>query len=95
MYSSFKALAVLFMAMGPSLVHADGCTSISGMTYCTPVAEITYNNVGFSGTYNDVTNMDTSSCECSSSPYAFSGPLAPFNEEVRRISLRRTMADNW
>jgi Glycine-rich protein domain (DUF2403) len=59
------------------------CQEIAGNYYCDQVNAITYNNVGFAGSFNQITSMDNTSCECSSSPVDFSGPLAPLNEEVR------------
>jgi len=64
------------------------CQQIAGNYYCAQVDAIAYNNVGFAGTYNQITNMDSSSCQCSSQPVSFSGPLAPLNEEVF-VSLMR------
>jgi len=58
------------------------CQEIDGNSYCAQTDAIIYNNVGFSGTYNEITNMDNTSCTCSSTPQAFSGGLAPLNEEV-------------
>jgi hypothetical protein len=59
------------------------CQEIAGNYYCDQVNAITYNNVGFAGTYNQITSMDNTTCACSSSPVSFSGPLAPLNEEVQ------------
>ena len=47
--------------------------------YCNNVTAITYNNFGSSGQFNRVTNMDG----CQTSPQAYSGSLAPFDDEVR------------
>jgi Glycine-rich protein domain (DUF2403) len=58
------------------------CQEIAGNYYCSQTDAITYNNVGFEGTYNQITYMDSSGCECSSQQASFSGGLAPLNEEV-------------
>ncbi|KAJ4296076.1 target of Sbf [Collariella sp. IMI 366227] len=51
-----------------------------GISYCNPVQGITYENMGSSGQYNEVIDMDDQSGECKFAPRQFSGPLAPFNE---------------
>lgn len=70
-----------------SFAYASGCQQIAGNTYCNEVSEVTYQNIGFAGSYNAITGMDSSSCTCSSAVKAFSGPLAPLNEELS-ISFR-------
>ncbi|BFZ63564.1 target of Sbf [Saitoella coloradoensis] len=62
-------------------VNAD-CSQISGNYYCDAVSAIEYQNIGFSGSYQQVTAMDTSSCTCTSQTKSFSGSLAPVNEEL-------------
>ena len=52
------------------------CTKIEGTD------AIVYLNVGYSGSYMDVTNMDESSCKCSQQSRSFSGTFAPLNEEL-------------
>ena len=76
------SLIALFVAAFSAQVNAQ-CQEIAGNYYCASTDAIIYNNVGFSGTYNEITSMDSTSCACSSSPQAFSGGLAPLNEEVR------------
>ncbi|ODQ51076.1 hypothetical protein SAICODRAFT_67294 [Saitoella complicata NRRL Y-17804] len=62
-------------------VNAD-CSQISGNYYCDAVSAIEYQNIGFAGSYQQVTAMDTSSCTCTSQTKSFSGSLAPVNEEL-------------
>ena len=62
-------------------VAAD-CQNVGGNYYCNSVDAIKYTGVGFPGSYQDVTNMDESSCECSSNSLAFSGTMSPLDEEL-------------
>ena len=59
-----------------------GCTVLGGLSYCKAVNQITYDNLGYSGTYKDVIGMDLKNCICKYSEKPFSGPLAPLNEQV-------------
>ncbi|KAI9841081.1 MAG: target of Sbf [Thelocarpon superellum] len=75
--------AVLAATISGSL--ADNCAAGGGADsldnfYCQPVQGITYSNVGSSNSYNEVTSMNGGSC--GSSPKAYSGPIAPLDEEV-------------
>ncbi|KFX94569.1 hypothetical protein V490_04306, partial [Pseudogymnoascus sp. VKM F-3557] len=78
-------IASLVLAFGASSVVADQCASGStqdgGNFFCQLVDAIQYSNVGGSGSYNKVTHMGTDG-KCASSPTAYSGPLAPLDEEV-------------
>jgi hypothetical protein len=58
------------------------CTEEDGNSYCQPVNAITYTSVGGQGSYNRIIDMDSTSGSCSSTPYGYSGSLAPLNEEV-------------
>ena len=66
-------------------VAADFCAEnsfeLSGNWYCKAVTAIQYSNVGTPGSYNQIVDM-ASDGTCSSVPKAFSGPIAPLNEEV-------------
>ncbi|GMC29197.1 unnamed protein product [Saccharomyces cerevisiae] len=77
---SITALVGLFSSV-VSLVNAD-CTYSGGNYYCAQTDAIIYSNVGLSATYQDVTNMDESSCACTQADFTASGSLAPFNEEL-------------
>lgn len=79
-FSSVKALTVLSSLA--TLIKADCQLSSDGNYYCATTDAIIYSNVGTSGSYNDVTSMDESSCACTSEPVGFSGNLAPLDEEL-------------
>lgn len=55
---------------------------INSIPYCQSTDSITYDNIGFSGSYQDVVNMDSDACTCQMAPKAFAGELAPLSEEV-------------
>lgn len=59
-----------------------GCSYENGNYYCNEVTNVLYSNVGYSGTYQDVTNMDESSCECTQESVSFSGTNSPLDEEL-------------
>ncbi|KAK4998946.1 target of Sbf [Elasticomyces elasticus] len=66
---------------------ADHCSEGSsqdalGNWYCQPVKAITYTGVGGKGSYNKITNMDSTSGKCSSFAYGYSGSMSPLDEEV-------------
>ena len=61
---------------------SDGSVDDGGNWYCQEVEAITYTGIGSSGSYNKITNMGSDGT-CSSTPQAFSGSLAPLDEEVR------------
>lgn len=76
----FATLSIIAAAL-VGTVNA-GCQNIGGNYYCAQTNKWIYNNVGFSGSYNDVTSMDENSGTCSSTPFPFSGTLAPLDEEL-------------
>lgn len=61
---------------------AAGCTFTDGNYYCSQTSKITYQNVGFQGSYQDVVSMDEGLATCQQQPYSFSGLLAPLDEEL-------------
>ncbi|KAH3675667.1 hypothetical protein WICMUC_002584 [Wickerhamomyces mucosus] len=77
---SSTILLSIFTAL-TSKVAAD-CTYVSGNYYCDEVSAVVYNNVGYSGSYSDVTNMDESSCECTQESVSFEGTNSPLDEEL-------------
>ena len=89
------ALAIAAFSVGANAQ----CQEIAGNYYCAQTNAITYNNVGFSGTYNQITSMDSSSCQCSSNPTSFSGGLAPLNDEVNpqeeRTNITALFSFTW
>lgn len=81
---SMTALVGLFSSV-VSLVNAD-CTYSGGNYYCAQTDAIIYSNVGLSATYQDVTNMDESSCACTQADFTASGSLAPSTRNYLFIS---------
>ncbi|KAH3669286.1 hypothetical protein OGAPHI_001407 [Ogataea philodendri] len=61
--------------------HA-GCSNVGGNYYCSETNAVIYEGIGYSGSYSDVTDMDESSCSCSSESTSFSGSLSPLDEEL-------------
>jgi hypothetical protein len=59
-----------------------GCSYENGNYYCNEVSAIAYENVGYSGSYMDVTNMDESTCKCTQQSVSFSGSNSPLDEEL-------------
>ncbi|KAK9365644.1 putative TOS1-like glycosyl hydrolase-domain-containing protein [Lipomyces kononenkoae] len=72
----------LTLALGSASLAAAAaaCTQLGGNTYCDPVSALSFDNVGFSGSYDEVTSMDN--CNCQKTSASFSGPLAPMNEDI-------------
>jgi hypothetical protein len=79
----------LLLSLAQALDHcASGSTEINGNWYCQAVQRIAYENVGATGTYNKVDGMSTDNGGyCSSTPFTYSGTLAPFDEDLS-IHLR-------
>jgi hypothetical protein len=69
-------------------VQADMCgmgrKEVAGNWFCQPVQAIQYSNVGSSGSYKQITDMDLKTGSCQSQMKPYSGPLAPLDEEVSR-----------
>jgi hypothetical protein len=84
------ASASLFAVGMADLCHTSFNTAyeIDGNWYCSAVQAIQYQNVGIPGSYNQVTGMDGSGA-CYQQPVAFSGPLAPLDEEVGHSTRKR------
>jgi len=78
----FYTAAALLAATASADLCAHGSTDDNGNWYCQQVNAISYTNVGGSNQYNRVTNMDSNSGACSSTPQSYSGSLAPLDEEV-------------
>ncbi|KAF6839655.1 hypothetical protein CMUS01_04217 [Colletotrichum musicola] len=80
-----KSSTVVVLAtatLGQALQQCSGTAKEEGGNWwCGLVNQILYSNVGHPGTYKAVSNMgDDGSCAFEDVP--FSGPLAPFNEEL-------------
>lgn len=69
------------MATAVASVSA-ACDYIDGNYYCAQTNKIIYENVGFSGSYLDITNMDETTGVCTLSSLSFLGSLAPLDEEL-------------
>ncbi|KAK6541112.1 target of Sbf, variant 2 [Orbilia ellipsospora] len=74
-----KAVLVGAVLMG-SLSEAK--QQINNVWYCDPVTQMQYTNVGCSGTYNTPSSMDSTGCSVDFTSVAYSGPLAPLNDEI-------------
>ena len=72
------ALMLLAYFSFGSLADGTNCQEVEGNYYCNNVSAITYNNFCASGTYDQVVDMNG----CKTKPVAYSGPLAPLDEEV-------------
>jgi hypothetical protein len=83
--SILAAVALAAWSMG--VQGQSACQNIGGNYYCGSTNAVTYDNVGFSGTFNSITSMNTDGCTCQSAPQAFSGGLAPMNDEVQLIRV--------
>ncbi|QLG70839.1 hypothetical protein HG535_0A07820 [Zygotorulaspora mrakii] len=78
--SSLSAISIA--AIGAvSFANAD-CQMSGGNYYCSKAEAIVYSDVGYSGSYMDVSFMDENSCSCSQSSVQVSGSLAPLDEEL-------------
>ena len=67
-------------------VNADLCSqgsqNINGNWYCQAVKRIHYTGVGTAGKYNKITSMNSATGACGSTPFSYSGPNAPLDEDV-------------
>lgn len=79
---SSALLALGSAAMASALQQCTGSAKNEGGNwFCGAVDHILYSNVGHPGTYKAVSHMGSDgSCKYESKD--FSGPLAPYNEEV-------------
>jgi hypothetical protein len=61
---------------------AKGKQELGGNWFCQPVQAIQYSNVGSSGSYHQITDMNSQTGSCQYQLKQYSGPLAPLNEEA-------------
>ena len=80
--TNFARLAGFVMLAVAGGVSATCTNIVDSIPYCDEVSAITYDNVGFSGTYQAVSYMNSDTCECKFTPQSFGGGLAPLDEEV-------------
>lgn len=80
------------MVMASAAAVSADCSITSflenGNWYCEAVQLISYTGLDTSGSYKAVSNMDTTTGDCSFESQAYSGSIAPFNEEVRFITRK-------
>lgn len=80
---SFPMKSSTLLALATAIATAAaGCDFTGGNYYCNQASKIIYEGVGFSGSYQDVTNMDESSGQCTQQTKSFLGSLSPFDEEL-------------
>ncbi|KAL6450594.1 TOS1 Protein TOS1 [Candida maltosa Xu316] len=77
----FTTTALLAILSTITSIQAS-CSFEDGNYYCSQTSKVVYKGIGYSGTYQDVTNMDESSGTCSQQSYSFSGNLSPLDEEL-------------
>lgn len=78
-----KFLITVLSAILASVVSvAADCQNVGGNYYCSQTSKVTFPNLGFSGLYQDITNMDENLGSCSSSNLDFSGTMSPLDEEL-------------
>lgn len=73
-FSALVALASTIMSANAA------CDFVAGNYYCNQVEKIVYEGIGFSGSYQDVTNMDENTGACTLQPHSFSGSMSPLDE---------------
>ncbi|KAI0460814.1 hypothetical protein LJB42_001549 [Komagataella kurtzmanii] len=78
-----KLSATLLLSVFTSIQSAyAACDFVGGNYYCNKVSGISYQGIGYSGSYGDVVSMDESSCKCVQQDVQVSGELAPLDEEL-------------
>ncbi|KAI0170440.1 putative TOS1-like glycosyl hydrolase-domain-containing protein [Pestalotiopsis sp. NC0098] len=79
-----KYSAAMVMASAAAVSADCSITSFleNGNWYCEAVQLISYTGLDTSGSYKAVSNMDTTTGDCSFESQAYSGSIAPFNEEL-------------
>lgn len=80
--TNFAKLAGFVMLAVAGTASATCTNIIDSIPYCDDVSTIIYDNVGFSGTYQAVSFMDSDTCECKFTPKSFGGGLAPLDQEL-------------
>lgn len=71
----------IYLLLASSLVAADCTLSSDGNYYCGSTQKVTYGGVGYSGSYKDVSAMNSDGT-CDFSDFSFSGNLSPLDEEL-------------
>lgn len=73
---------LLFKGVTAQACAAGTAKEVNGNWYCSEVTAVTYTDFPGFGSYEKITDMDTSTGICSSERYNYSGSLSPLNEEV-------------
>ncbi|KAM0335336.1 hypothetical protein ACHAQA_000381 [Verticillium albo-atrum] len=83
-----KSSAILTLGSAAMVAGLQQCTGTAkdegGNWFCGAVDHILYSNVGHPGTYKAVSQMGSDG-SCNFEDQAFTGPLAPFNEELTAL----------
>ena len=83
--AAFVGLALTILCFTALVSAADFCHlgpfTINGKVYCQPIRALQYANITAAGTYQRIVSMNDDG-SCTSAPKAYSGPLAPLDEEV-------------
>ncbi|VEU24011.1 DEKNAAC105213 [Brettanomyces naardenensis] len=82
MLFDLKVLLSLVSTLSLASKAIADCSYVGGNYYCAQTDAVVYENLGFSGSYSDVTNMDETSCQCSQQSLSFSGTMSPLDEEL-------------
>lgn len=64
-----------------------------GNWYCQAVSLIKYTGLDTTGSYSAVKSMDATTGDCTFEDQAYSGAIAPFDGEVRRIPCETARVD--
>lgn len=93
---SLLAGAALAAAVTGVVAGEKGCSAkseqINGNWYCGSTKKLDYDIFGQPGSYQEVTNMNSDTGECTQEKRDYSGPMAPFNEEVRVPCISRPLS---
>ncbi|KAI5968056.1 TOS1 [Candida pseudojiufengensis] len=74
---------ILFSILSSLITNTQAsCTFDGGNYYCSETSKIIYKNIGFSGSYQDVTNMNEITGKCTQETFSFNGNLSPLDEEL-------------
>lgn len=76
------AAALLYSTPALAQGTCDNAVNDGGNWYCEMVKALSYNGVGGDNKYNKITKMDPNSGSCESTPFSYSGKMAPLDEEV-------------
>lgn len=82
-YMTVAIVGAAFSVFVSLAAASSGCQVVNGNTFCKEVKQMMYENiVAESLSYQDVIKMDSNGCKCEKQPKAYSGSLAPLDEQV-------------